>query len=338
MSFDRRARPLATWARSLLSPRERFLPGLGARLAAKPGLAATVLVGLRSVPGRRLRTAVYRNVSLPLVRRMTGLLEVPVSGGWRMLVDPADVLGRMVVTTGVWEPDVTAALRSLLRPGDVFVDVGANVGYHTLLASRLVGPGGRVLAVEPGAASYAALRANLDLNGTSNVTALQVAAGFDETKALLFDPPPGNLGRSSIRYSHRARSLGDERLATGTQVDVRPLSELLPADDRERLRLVKIDVEGYEVEVLRGLESVLRAGARTAVLVEVHVGAAPEAPAYLSGFCEQFSLTAHVFGAEPPPGERPEEAKPGAAWLRSLRVVDPRDVAEGHFDLLLTPP
>ena len=116
-----------TWARSLLSPRGRFLPGLGARLATHPRLAVFVLVTLRRLPRGRVRTAVYRNVGRPLVTRM-GSLEVPVSGGSRMLVDPSDLIGRVLAISGVWEPHVTAAFYELLSPGDVCVDVGGMRG------------------------------------------------------------------------------------------------------------------------------------------------------------------------------------------------------------------
>jgi precorrin-6B methylase 2 len=89
-----------------------------------------------------------------------------------MVVDPSDYVNRIIAITGVWEPQVTAAFQALLSPGDVCVDVGANIGYFSLLAARLVGSRGHVYAVEPSSTSYDRLTKNLELNNATNVTAL----------------------------------------------------------------------------------------------------------------------------------------------------------------------
>jgi hypothetical protein len=129
---------------------------------------------------------------------MSTTLEVPVYGGSRMTVDTSDLIGQVLAVSGVWEPHITAAFRELLASGDVCVDVGAHIGYFSLLASRLVGPHGHVYALEPAPATYAALRSNLELNGVTNVTALRVAAGDREREGLLHEDRPGNTGASSI--------------------------------------------------------------------------------------------------------------------------------------------
>jgi FkbM family methyltransferase len=325
-----------TWARSLLSPRTRLLPGLGARLGARPRLAATLLVGLRRLPGRRVRAIAYRQLSLPLVERMHAELEVPVVGGFRMLADTTDVPGRALATAGIWEPYVTETLRSLLAPGDVFVDVGANVGYYAVLASRLVGREGHVYALEPGPQAFASLRRNLELNDAANVTALPVAAGAAEGRGALFGPRPGNTGTSSLRRVSNAVVPGGEVGDESTDVAVRPVSSLLAESERGRLRAVKIDVEGFEAEVLRGLEALFDEGLRPALIVEIHAAFDPDAPAYVTGFCERFGLRARWLvddgsvDLHRAPADRPTVA-------RELSLpLDLASMPRNRYDLLLT--
>ena len=95
--------------------------------------------------------------------------------GATMVVNAADIVGRYITYFGIWEPSMTAWLRATLKPGDTFVDVGANVGYFTLLASDLVGPTGRVVAVEPSAATRRLLERNVSSNHVANVRIVEAA-------------------------------------------------------------------------------------------------------------------------------------------------------------------
>jgi FkbM family methyltransferase len=225
---------LRIWARSLLAPKTRFLPGLGARLGAHPGLAVRVRVALRRLPAGRVRTAAYRNISLPLVTRM-GELVVPVAGPSQLIADQRDPIARVLAVSGVWEPHVTAAFRDLLSPGDICVDIGANAGYFTLLASKLVGPAGHVYALEPAPSTYAMLCANLELNAVSNVTALPVAGGERDGTTILHVGPARNTGSSSI-VPDPAESAAMEQHLTPTDIEVVAAGSVVPAGDRRRRR------------------------------------------------------------------------------------------------------
>jgi FkbM family methyltransferase len=313
------------WGRALLEPRTRFLPALGARLGTRPRLAARVLGLLHAVPGARLGAFVYRNVSSPLCERLGGAIEVPVLGDGRMIVDTSDPIGRTIAASGVWEPGVTALFHGLLSPGDVCIDVGANVGYYTLLASRLVGPAGHVYALEPAPSAFIRLNDNLALNGVSNVTALATAAGAEEGHADLYSGS-GNVGMSSIRHAHETW--------TATRVTVRPLPALVDPSELARVRLVKIDVEGFEVEVLRGLEPAFARGFAPAFIVELHTHRAPEAAPFIDAFARRHGLTAyrlaHARGA-------PRRVPP-FAQLRLVRLAAGGLAAgEGQPNVLLTP-
>lgn len=192
-------------------------------------------------------------------------LVIPIDGGFRMHVDTAEAMGRVLTVSGTWERQVTAAFRKLLRPGDVCVDIGANTGYFTLLAAKLVGPTGRVYALEPAPETFTALLLNLNLNACSNVTALPFAAGAAMGEVFFDDQPRGMGGRSVVRGEGRGPGT-----TAALRVPVRDVPSLLQDGEIDRLRLVKIDVEGYEVEVLHGLESLFDTGAQPAVLVEIH--------------------------------------------------------------------
>lgn len=151
---------------------------------------------------------------------------------------------------GVWEPDIAEVFRAGLRPGDVFVDVGANVGYFTLLASGRVGPTGAVVALEPSPAMTARLEANLAANpGTANVRRVAAAAGAAEGRAWLHLGPSVSEGHTSL--------IAGPGFTPEAEVRVAPLGDLLTAEEAARVRFIKVDVEGWEAEVARGLPGLL---------------------------------------------------------------------------------
>jgi FkbM family methyltransferase len=151
---------------------------------------------------------------------------------------------------GVWEPDVTAFIRRQLSEGDTFCDVGAHVGYYSLLAASCVGPSGRVVAVEASPTIFDQLQKNLAMNGLDNVRALNIAATDKVGVLNVHRGPEWNLGWST---THAERGLPLE-----CQVSASPVNEILTADERQTLRLIKVDVEGTERELFPGLIKVLR--------------------------------------------------------------------------------
>jgi FkbM family methyltransferase len=313
---------------------ERVLFRLG-RVARRSPRAAGALLGvLHRVPGSRARIAVGTHVATPFALGVDGSLVVPIVGGGRLAVSTADVTGRTLAVSGVWEPAVTAVVRSLVRPGDVVVDVGANLGYFTVLASRLVGPAGRVIAVEASPRTYRALVANVERNGLANVRALAVAAGAEEGEAELFDVSDGtNAGAASMRRDPVAHDLGAAGV-TRVAVPMRPLTALVAADEWPRVGLVKIDVEGYEEDVLRGLSPAFEAGHRPAVVVEVHTDIDAGAPRAVAGFARRHELRPHLVL------EQPGEDRHAAArnpQLRPLSAGELAAVTDARFDVLLRP-
>ena len=147
-----------------------------------------------------------------------------------------------------YEPGTTQLIERLLEPGMVVVDVGAHVGYYTLLAAKHVGPVGKVYAFEP-EANYAILEENIGLNGSHNILPIKSVVSSRSGSSTLYLTALDN-GRHST-YHHDLPEIGSEAV-TETTLDAFFEAEKWPSVD-----LVKMDVEGAEADVLRGMERLL---------------------------------------------------------------------------------
>jgi FkbM family methyltransferase len=196
-------------------------------------------------------------------------VEVPLFGLQFHMPSPRQFdCFREIYLHGVWEPEVTRAVRDLVRPGMNVVLVGADVGYYVLLAAAL-NRTGRVFAFEPFPAHFAVLERNVRANGLDNVRLFNAAAGREEQTAELVNPGT----ESRLDLPGAAGSDSDHNTATGERVTVpvRPLdaalTPLLPPG--AKLDFVQIDVEGAEWEVLCGMEQLILRD-HPMLLVELH--------------------------------------------------------------------
>jgi FkbM family methyltransferase len=166
--------------------------------------------------------------------------------GFLIRVDPADyAVGHTVARTGSYEPEVSATLRKLLPPGATFVDIGANIGWFSLLAASLVGPTGRVIAIEPNPRNVALLRQSAKDNGFDNIDVVAVALGERAGAAALeTDGSNGRLIPIEGPPSHAVEA--------SFVVATYPLDTVLNEVGATRVDAVKIDVEGAEPLVIRG--------------------------------------------------------------------------------------
>jgi len=222
--------------------------------------------------GHRLVSAWLRSVPVPLGRGILCRLAHALFGktlvrsefGAVFRVDPRDTIQRSLYVHGNWEPHINAVFREVLRPGDAVVDVGSNIGWHALLASHLVGAGGTVLAFEPSAANRAALDDNLRRNGASTVRVLPVGLAAEEGERTLHHGPAWNLGGSALRPVERSSGSESIELARGDRV--------IDPETWDRVRLVKVDVEGAEEGVIEGLAGLLARRCPPYFVVEVTDG------------------------------------------------------------------
>ena len=160
------------------------------------------------------------------------------------------------------------------KEGDIVVDVGAHIGPYTIIASKRVGLGGKVVAIEADPGNFDLLSRNIGLNKLSNVIALNYAAYSEEKKIKLYSPSGGGEESSSYtKYNtimlDRARD--DEKFV---EVKANTLDYLLLSKNmirqEEKVNWIKIDVEGAEYEVLKGAKDILSKSSNVTLLIEIH--------------------------------------------------------------------
>jgi FkbM family methyltransferase len=176
------------------------------------------------------------------VRATTSSLACIELGNFKLWLDSDDPSVSAVIADGrEWEPHVSGALTEFLEPGDTFVDVGANVGYHTFLAASLVGPHGRVLAIEANPENCRLLELSKLDNDASQVTILPVA--LDRTQGLRY--LTSHIGTNAgFLPEHRDHLLNGQ----GFAVFATTLDDIAPG----KVEAIKVDVEGAEFSVLEG--------------------------------------------------------------------------------------
>jgi FkbM family methyltransferase len=205
---------------------------------------------VRDAPGSLGKAVLAERYLNPHLREHPRRRVVETRSGARFAVDTQDLIQRYLYLFGVWEPHMTSWLRSRLRPGDGFIDVGANIGVFSVLASQLVGDEGRVVAIEASPVFHQRLLQEARLNECRNIRAINAAVS-DGHKTLTFVLASSrNMGANSIvPYEGTAEST--------FEIGALPLPELLAASEIENARVIKIDVEGAEGSVVRGLAPLL---------------------------------------------------------------------------------
>jgi FkbM family methyltransferase len=212
---------------------------------------------------------------------------------------------------GMHEPALTAALREALRPGNTFLDVGANFGYYTLLAAARVGPAGQVVAFEPNPRGAAGLRANLALNDCGHARVVEAAVGRRGGRQALFVPRRGQSGLGTLAAEAAERLAGTAREIT---VVLTSLDEFVAANPPEAVRAVKVDAEGWELEVLAGAGEMLR---RYRPLLFCEVG--PETGGPAAAFLRERGYEVGRLAAGGKRGECPAEG----GWKNETLVGEP---------------
>jgi FkbM family methyltransferase len=176
--------------------------------------------------------------------------------GGMLLVDTREgVVTPDLVLHGIYEREVTEWLSSALSPGQVFLDVGANIGYFSVLAARKLGPAGHVYSVEPHPRMAEILRRNAWINGCGEIITLWRNAAWSESQTLTFNLRVNYAANSSagVMTADALAHLQDEQ--ESIDVEAVALDELL--DQVPRVDVMKIDVEGSEVQAFRGFAKTL---------------------------------------------------------------------------------
>jgi len=233
----------------------------------------------------------------------------------------AETVGWTCFRERVWDPHVETCIRTILRPGQTAIDVGANLGYFTAVLAQCVGPAGRVWSFEPVPETFELLTLCTSLNDYAHVTPIRAALGVaDGSIEITYD-----RRHSGIATMHPDQPGGDTQ-----PVQLRTLDTMIASGEVDRLPdLIKVDVEGHELDVLRGARQTI-AEASPAIVFELNERTARVAGWTLAELAELLrSLGEYSFFLIDDGGRRPLD--PSSFRLERNEALDP------HVDVLAQP-
>lgn len=181
---------------------------------------------------------------------------------------------RPYITFRDWERPTTEMFKKIVKEGDIVVDLGANIGYFTLLAARLVGKKGKVYAFEPEPTNYSLLTKNIELNGYDNVIPVQKAVSNTKEMVKLFLSDT-DTGAHTIRQSPTGGRFPATHRGAFVEVESVVLDEYF--EDREQsINVIKMDIEGAEVAALSGMDRILKKNQELKIISEFYPSAIRE--------------------------------------------------------------
>ena len=162
------------------------------------------------------------------------------------------------------EKDVKQAFSQNVNEGDTVIDIGAHIGEYTLLGAKLVGTKGFVIAVEPAYDTMKSLKENIILNDFKNCLVLEKAVGEKvETKSLY------KVSEEDV-YGYLDPYVKNKKLTMQSEIDVTTIDEIVLSENLNLVNLLKIDVEGFEYEVLLGCNDALKKNKINKIIIEIH--------------------------------------------------------------------
>lgn len=202
------------------------------------------------------KVSILRRAYAKLRSRCKRNILIQLDKGYMMLLPCEAVALALTMACGLYEKLTSSIVKRLLRPGHVFVDVGASFGYYTVLAAGIVGPHGKVIAFEPEPTRFVFLKTNIKINRLSHVIAVNVAVSNINGEAYFYI----NGEESSLYVRH------------GPRIRVRTvrLDEFLESIGINSVNMVKIDVEGAEMLVLEGAEKVFERSKNLRLIIELN--------------------------------------------------------------------
>ncbi|MCC6773783.1 MAG: FkbM family methyltransferase [Gemmatimonadaceae bacterium] len=180
----------------------------------------------------------------------------------RLVLDPDQMSQRFMLndlTAGqLYESETSNFIGSILQPGDTFIDIGAHVGYFTMLASTLVGPAGAVYWFEPELSNYAHLLEHIEINAATNVRPLHMAVGASPGTADFFVNADNDGGHALWEVGRHPFNERTRQAPVARKVFVTSLDHIFEQRDMRTLKAIKIDAEGAEFAILVGARELLR--------------------------------------------------------------------------------
>lgn len=207
------------------------------------------------------------------------LLKKEVISGGLMTLDVSQKTQRQIFLYPKYEGPIRNMLEKNLKRGDVFLDIGANVGYYTIIGSVLVGAGGAVYAFEPEVSNYSKLKEAVNHNRLTNVTIMNLAIGSGEEEGVIYLNPLNEGGHSLMPRSEYAdsgrkisRAAAEKifpKFSFEQRIQVTTLDNFFSARGIKNVAVIKVDIEGYELEAIHGMKEVLSNGLARAIICEV---------------------------------------------------------------------
>jgi FkbM family methyltransferase len=183
----------------------------------------------------------------------------------RMLLSLDDSgISRELMLHRTREPVSTGTLKSILKKGDVVLDIGANIGYYALMEAHIVGENGKVYACEPVPDTFKILKKNTRLNGFRNIALFKQAFADENKEVDMYVSSKSNIAAMIKRVAH---DKGRIKVSTITVDDF--------LKDKETPSFLRMDVEGYETEIIKGMSEVLKNNALKNIFIEIHFMSLP---------------------------------------------------------------
>jgi len=194
--------------------------------------------------GRKIYSR-YRKEQIEVESKKSGRYAEFKIGNYKLRLDrynlqDALMIGELRESGGVYEPEVSSYIIKNLKSEETFMDIGANNGYHTLLAANVVG-NGKIISIEPNPEAFKRLTSNIELNNLSNVISLNLALSDNEGKALLYLDDDVGDASASLKTNRYSRPF--------VEVELKRFDQLFKD---ETIKMIKMDVEGAEIDIIRG--------------------------------------------------------------------------------------
>ncbi len=214
--------------------------------------ASSAYITLHRIPG------VKQVIDYGIQRCIPSSIRLPEKG-MSLFLNPHDTVVSGAIFFGVYEPFEVSLFRAYLKPGMTVLDIGANLGYYTVIAAARVGASGRVIAVEPDKDNQYFLQKNVTENGLSHVTVVPVAVAATEGEAVLYMS-------SDNKGDHRVYPVEGSRQQQ--QIHTTTIDALMTQFDLTHVDVIKMDIQGAEGLALQGMQELLSKTASMAIFTE----------------------------------------------------------------------
>src|SRR4030095_8038429 len=167
-----------------------------------------------------------------------------------MFLNPTEHIQQQLFWYGYYEKELGDLLKKIIKPGDVFLDLGANIGYFSMLVANN-SPSVKVISFEPVASLFQKMNDNISLNNIKSISAINAAAGETNEDKALFDSATDNLGMSSFKQPENYSGKKEK-------VKVVTIDDWFKTSGLSKIDVIKLDIEGSELAALKGMKEVLQ--------------------------------------------------------------------------------